>query len=82
MARGAPTPSELLFKVRVLPASTATEEKLAPDNQPEPTGKFKAPYRRYLIDCAALPQNFSWTKSAEGKYQPAVTVDAAPFLKS
>jgi hypothetical protein len=59
MSRGAPMPSDILFRVRVLPASTSTEDSLAPDNKPDPKVAFKGPYRRYDIDISAIASYFS-----------------------
>jgi len=64
LSRGAPAPSEILFKVRVLPASTTTEDAVATGNSPDP--KLHGPYRRYLVDLAALPSDFSWKLDTNG----------------
>ncbi len=75
LQRGAPTPSELLFKVKILPTSNASEDKPTSDDQPKLPAKFKAPFRRYDIDCASLPQGFTWEKSPDGRYQSSVILD-------
>jgi VWFA-related protein len=59
MARGGPTPQDILFKLRVLPASTSTEATLAPDNVPDPRFPMKGPYQRYDLDFVALPTDFT-----------------------
>lgn len=79
LQRGAPTPSQLLFKVGVLPQSETSADNLTSDDQPNPNGKFKAPYRRYQIDCASLPQGFTWEKSADGHYQAAVMLQVMVY---
>ena len=66
MSRGAPMPSDIVFRVRVLPASTTAENSLAPDNQPNPKVNFKAPYRRYDIDISAPGENFSFMVQPNG----------------
>ncbi len=54
MGHGAPTPSELLFKVRLLPASAGTEPHAAPGNHVN-GGRAKGPFRPYSVDFVALP---------------------------
>jgi VWFA-related protein len=66
MARGTPAPADILFKVRVLPDSTADEETLAPGNQSDPSGRTKGPFRRFDVDFAALPDDFHLTQQADG----------------
>jgi VWFA-related protein len=66
MQRGAPTPSEILFKVRVIPASTAIEDQPAPGNQLNPSFNLKGPYRRYQVDYAALASNIALPLAADG----------------
>jgi VWFA-related protein len=58
MDRGAPQPADILFKVRVLPDSAATEPKLAPGNQPTPIGGLTGPFRRYDVDMITLGNSF------------------------
>jgi len=69
MMRGAPDPTQILFKILVRPATASTEDALAPDNAPNPTTKVKPPYRRYSIDFAANPRDITFTRSPEGNYQ-------------
>jgi VWFA-related protein len=66
MMRGAPDPTEILFKVRILPASAAVEEKVADGNAPNPRSPAKGPYRRYVVDFAADPRAIEFTASADG----------------
>ena len=66
MSRGAPMPSDIVFRVRVLPASTAVENSLAPDNQSNPKVGFKAPYRRYDIDISTPGENFAFMVQPNG----------------
>jgi VWFA-related protein len=68
MSRGAPTPSDLLFRVRVLPATTTTEDLLARDNKPDPKAAFKGPYRRFDIDISALPAYLSLPLQPNGHH--------------
>jgi VWFA-related protein len=66
MSRGAPTPQNMLFKVRVLPASADTETAAAPDNTLDPSVSPKGPFRRYDVDYAALPSQLTLTPQPDG----------------
>ena len=66
MARGAPTPEDILFKVRVLPASKGTESQVAPGNQLNPNGKFPGPYRRFDVDYVSLGSEFTLAQQPDG----------------
>ena len=68
MARGAPTPEDILFKLRVLPASTQTEPQVAPGNELSSNGKVPGPYRRFDVDYASLPQEFSLEQQPDGRH--------------
>ena len=74
MARGAPTPQDILFKVRVLPSTTTTEDALAPGNvpDPDPKSKFKGPYRRFDVDFAALAAAVTLVPQSDGSHTGAV----------
>jgi len=72
MAHGAPAPEDILFKVRVLPASTTTEDTLAPGNQPDPIKPIKAPFRRMLVDYAAPGSEFKLPLGADGRRKGAI----------
>ncbi len=61
MMRGAPTPTQIVFTVRVLPATSGTEASLAPGNTLSPdAGKAKGPYRRLAVDFALNARDFSF----------------------
>ena len=48
MARGGPDPTQIIFKARILPATTTSEDTLAPGSQANPNSKLShGPYRRY-----------------------------------
>jgi VWFA-related protein len=66
MSRGAPMPEDVLFKVRVLPASKVSETTLAPGNSLDPIAPAKGPFRRYDVDFAALPSAVTMTPGAGG----------------
>jgi VWFA-related protein len=72
LTRGAPTPQDVVFKVRVLPASTAPETKLAPGNMLSPTNPSSGPYKRYDIDYALLPTELTLAKDASGVHSGQV----------
>jgi len=59
MTRGAPTPEDIIFKVRVLPIDVPLEEKLAPDNTLDPDSPAKGPFHRYAVDYALQPSEIT-----------------------
>jgi len=78
--RGGPTPTEILLKERVLPASTATEENIAEGNDLNPAAKSaaKGPYRRYIVDLEADPGAINFTATSDGNY--TFTIDCVTFV--
>ena len=80
MAHGLPQPAEILFKVRVLPASTGTESSVPKDNVVNAPGfePSKGPYKRYAIDFAAAPADIHFTVT-DGIYQAAVEFVALAY---
>jgi VWFA-related protein len=66
MSRGAPTPQDILFKVRVLPASAATETMVAPDNQLSLAVPANGPFRRFDIDYIALAGELAFAEQPDG----------------
>ncbi len=72
LSRGAPTPQDLLFKVRVLPASTSSETSVAPDNQLSPDVSPKGPFRRYDLDFVALPAQLTLATLPNGQHSATV----------
>jgi VWFA-related protein len=66
MMRGGPDPTQILMKVRVLPASTDTEATVAPHNLLNPQSKVKGPYRRYIVDYATVAQDILVTPQPDG----------------
>jgi VWFA-related protein len=76
MARGAPLPQDILFKVRVLPASTTAEDALAPGNDPGSIKPIKGPFRRFLVDFAALAGSLTLLPQTDGTYKGAVEFSA------
>ena len=68
LARGAPAPADVLFKVRVLPASTTTDPTIAPGNVQDPSYIIPGPWQRYDIDFAALANAFTLPLGTDGKH--------------
>jgi VWFA-related protein len=66
MRRGGPAPEDLLFRVRVLPASGDTDTVLAPDNQLDSAVSEKGPFRRYDLDFLSLPSQVIFTDQPDG----------------
>jgi hypothetical protein len=65
---GAPPPSDILFKVRVIPASDPVAKDFTP--APGPAGAdakaLKAPLTRYLIDYMVDAHHFTFRKTPDG----------------
>ncbi len=72
IARGAPAPADILFKVRVLPESTSPEPKVAPTNTENPSYKVPGPWQRYAIDYIALGNQFVLPLQPDGKHSGKV----------
>jgi len=66
MSRGGPTPEDLVFRVRVLPASATTETVLAPGNELAPVVPSNGPFRRYDLDFLALPGELTFALEPDG----------------
>ena len=67
MRRGGPPPENLLFRVRVLPASTTTGTAPAPDNQLTSAMPPKGPLRRYDLDFLTLSGELTFTPQPDGR---------------
>ena len=79
MSRGAPAPQDLLFKVRVLPASNTTETAAAANNKLDPGVSDKGPFRRYHVDYLALPGELTFTLQPNGNRSAKVEFLAYVF---
>lgn len=66
MSRGAPTPEDILFKVRVVPASATTETVTAPDNELSLSVPANGPFRRFDIDYISLSSELTFAQQPEG----------------
>jgi VWFA-related protein len=76
MAHGAPTPQDILFKVRVLPMGTIPEETLAPDNRTDPAHSIKQPFHRFAVDLSAVGNDFQLTPHENGLRSGAIEFTA------
>ncbi len=63
---GTPTPTQVPFMVRVLPLSTADEEKPIAGNVMNP--KTKGPYRRFAVDAFVDPRAMLFLPEGNGKW--------------
>ncbi len=79
MSRGGPAPEDLLFRVRVLPASTTTETSLAPNNHLGPDAPFNGPFRRYDLDFLSVPGQLMFTQQPDGRIAAKVEFLAYVF---
>ncbi|WP_446742231.1 VWA domain-containing protein [Silvibacterium acidisoli] len=66
MAHGAPAPQDVLFKVRVIPASSQPEETLAANNVQPADHPLHPPFRRFVVDIVAVPGDFQLALSNDG----------------
>jgi VWFA-related protein len=66
--RGAPPMSEILFKVRVLPADDPAAKGIQPSPGPAgtATASLKPPIKRYFIDYAVDARPFAFTSTPDG----------------
>ena len=76
MARGTPTPEDILFKVRVLPDSKTDEDTVAPGNELNPNERIKGPFRRFDVDFVALPGDFQLTQQTDGLHTGSIEFKA------
>jgi VWFA-related protein len=74
MQRGAPTPNDILIKLRVVPVSDKPDDTLAPGNVLNPTKPLKPPFRRYQVDLVALTQDFSFTRNPDNTLSDSIEV--------
>jgi hypothetical protein len=73
MMRGAPTPTQILFSVRVLPASREIQEKVADGNSLTAEGaKLKGLFRQYTIDLVADQRSLVFAQSPDGVHHDTI----------
>jgi hypothetical protein len=70
MMRGGPTPSEILFDIRVAPNSSSVEQELAPGNQANP--KLKGPYRRFTVFYAVRTSDLQCSATPDGAHHCSI----------
>jgi len=70
MMRGAPEPTQIIFKARILPAVSASSP---PEAAPDPATRTNSdpklahgPWRRYVVDIAAIPSQLLVSRAANG----------------
>lgn len=70
MLRGAPDPTEIIFKASVLPSEGGKAGKLAPDNRLSfQAAGTEATYRNYVVSVAADPGGVAFLPQPGGKYK-------------
>jgi|GEM_PF-3247339 len=67
MTRGAPTPSEILIKVGIVPINSANEPEDNPAEGNTLAPKTRGPYRRYSVNYAIEPTDLSFVRASDGK---------------
>jgi VWFA-related protein len=72
LSPGAPTPTQILIKVQILPSSKATEDALAPGNSSDRKPPLKGPFRRYTVSIAASPRELKFTSTPKGDVHTSV----------
>jgi hypothetical protein len=72
MRRGAPDPTEITLKIRVLPNDAKPDVTVAKDNTL--SAGVKGPYKTYVLDLAADPYAVQLTQGPDGVYHGYVQV--------
>jgi VWFA-related protein len=81
MIHGVPEPTEILFKVRALPASNVTEDTVVAGTTINAPGfaAAKGPFRRYSLDFAAVPSTISFSTTSDGLRRAVVEVETLVY---
>ena len=79
ISHGAPTPSDLLFKVSVLPVSAGTQATVSPGNELSVANRPAGPFRAYTVEFAAPSREFSLTTQPDGRTTGAIQFSAFVF---
>jgi hypothetical protein len=76
MMHGGPDPAEILFKVRIRPASTPPGEALAPDNFSNPDKKVnvEGPFKEFGVDLVPDPKAVNCNLDANGNHHCALEI--------
>jgi VWFA-related protein len=74
MIHGLPGGTQIIYKLRVLPASTTPEDAIAPHNLTGASGfaPAKGPFQRLLVDYAADPHDLTFALAKDGKYHASL----------
>ncbi|HEY4379665.1 MAG TPA: VWA domain-containing protein [Acidobacteriaceae bacterium] len=67
MTRGAPTPSDIILKVGVVPMPPTTQIENAPADGNQPSPKLHGPYRRYSVNFQIDPKDIVFFHGPNGK---------------
>ena len=65
--RGSPTPTEILFKVAVLPTGPPTQVEDTPASGNILVDKAHGPFRRYSVSYAISPSDITFLRTSDGK---------------
>ena len=76
MMHGGPDPAEILFKVRIRPASAPPGETLAPDNFSNPDKKVnvEGPFKQFGVDLVPDPKAVNCSLDANGNHHCALEI--------
>jgi len=76
MLHGGPDPAEILFKVRIRPASMPPQEAPLPSNQknPDPKVKIQGPFKAFGVDLVPDPKAVSCRQEPSGNRHCSVEV--------
>jgi VWFA-related protein len=76
MMHGGPDPAEILFKVRIRPASAPPGEGLAPDNYSNPDKKVnvEGPFKEFGVDLVPDPKAVNCSLDANGNHHCALEI--------
>jgi len=72
MQHGAPAPSEILFKIRVLPAAKSTEDTTPGPDAGRPLPSLNGPLARYEIDFTTLAGKIDIPMEPDGHHHGAI----------
>lgn len=76
MMHGGPDPAEILFKVRIRPASTPPEPAVVASNKtnPDPKVKVEGPFKEYGVDLVPDPHAVNCKLDANGNHHCALEI--------
>ena len=74
MMHGGPDPAEILFKVRVRPASAPPQATILASNESNPSLKIEGPFKQYAVDLVPDPHAVNCRLEADGNHHCALEV--------